>query len=194
MFQSAYKVAHSTETALLKVQSDIFNAIDKQESVLLLLLDLSAAFDTVDHIILLSRLNTRHGIKGNALHWFASYLKDRRQFIQVENTDHPLMSCNGECRKDQYWVQSFDTLYRVPLGDIIRKHGLQFHLYADNCQIYVSFKPGPNEKSASLLKMEARAKEIPAWMACTCNKLKLNRDKTEFLVFTCQTPPAPNNT
>ena len=69
MFQSAYKEAHSTETALLKVQSDIFNAIDKQESVLLLLLDLSAAFDTVDHIILLSRLNTRHGIKGNALHF-----------------------------------------------------------------------------------------------------------------------------
>ena len=102
MFQSAYKVAHSTETALLKVQSDIFNAIDKQESVLLLLLDLSAAFDTVDHIILLSRLNTRHGIKGNALHWFASYLKDRRQFIQVEIKDHPLMSCNGERRKDQY--------------------------------------------------------------------------------------------
>ena len=91
-------------------------------------------------------------------------------------------------------INTFDTLYRVPLGDIIRKHGLHFHLYADNCQIYVSFKPGPNEKSASLLKMETRAKEIYGWMACTCNKLKLNRDKTEFLVFTCQTPPAPNNT
>ena len=58
MFQSAYKVAHSTETALLKVQSDIFSAIDKQESVFLLSLDLSPAFDMVDHVILLSRLST----------------------------------------------------------------------------------------------------------------------------------------
>ena len=63
--KTTYKVAHSTETALLRVQSDILNAIDKQESVLLLLLDLSAASDTVDHVILLSRLNARYGIKGN---------------------------------------------------------------------------------------------------------------------------------
>jgi len=58
MFQSAYKVAHSTETVILKVQLDISNAIDKQESVLFLLLDLSGAFDTVDHVIL-----TKHAIR-----------------------------------------------------------------------------------------------------------------------------------
>lgn len=65
------------------------------------------------------------------------------------------------------------NLYTAPLGDIIRKHGLQFHLYADDCQIYVSFKPGPKEECAALLKMEACAKEIYAWMAC--NKLELKR-------------------
>ena len=63
--------------ALVKVQSDILNAIAKQENVLLSLLDSSAAFDTVDHIILLNRLRTRYGIKGNALQWFASNLTDR---------------------------------------------------------------------------------------------------------------------
>ena len=145
MFQSAYKVAHSTETALLKVQSDIFNAIDEQESVLLLLLDLSAAFDTVDHVILLNRLNTRYGIKGNALHWFASYLKERRQFIQVENTRSSSVELQWGVPQGSVLGPILYTSYTAPLGYIIRKHGLQFHLYADDCQIYVSFKPGANE-------------------------------------------------
>ena len=73
------------------------------------------------------------------------------------------------------------TLYTATLGDIIRKRGLQFPLYADDCQIYVPFKPGLNEESATLLKMEAFAKASYAWAAR--NKLKLNRDSTGFLVI-----------
>ena len=72
-FQSAYKMYHSCETALVRVQNDILRLIDSNCSVVLLLLDLSAAFDTVDHQILLPRLSTRFGIKGNALAWFESY-------------------------------------------------------------------------------------------------------------------------
>ena len=85
MYQSAFKVLHSTETALLKVQNDILRAVDDNKSVILLLLDLSSAFDTVDHLILLSRLSHRFGIKGNALAWFDSYLKSRKQFVQIED-------------------------------------------------------------------------------------------------------------
>ena len=81
MYQSAFKVLHSTETALLKVQNDILRAVDDNKSVILLLLDLSSAFDTVDHLILLSRLSHRFGVKGNALAWFDSYLKSRKQFV-----------------------------------------------------------------------------------------------------------------
>ena len=83
MFQSAYKVSHSTETALLKEQNYILRAVDDNKSVILLLLDLSAAFDTVDHSILLSRLSHRFGVRGNALAWFESYLTSRKQFVQV---------------------------------------------------------------------------------------------------------------
>ena len=69
----------------MKVQNDILCAIDQQQSVILLLLDLSPAFDTVDHDLLISRLHTRFGIKGNALRWFVSYLQDRKRFVQVND-------------------------------------------------------------------------------------------------------------
>ena len=80
------------------------------------------------------------------------------------------------------------TLYTAPLGYIIRKHGLLFHLYADDCQIYaVPFKSSSDEVSDALSKMEACAKKIYAWMACS--KLKLNRDKIEFLVIHAKRRP-----
>ena len=85
LFQSAYKAGHSTETALLRVQNDVLRAIDNGGCVMLLLLDLSAAFDTVDHSILLSRLSNSFGIAGAVYHWLQSYLSGRTQFVAVGN-------------------------------------------------------------------------------------------------------------
>ena len=82
-FQSAYRPGHSTETAMLKVHNDIKCALDKGEGVLLVLLDLSAAFDTIDHQILLLRLQHSVGIVGTALDWLRSYLSSRKQFVQI---------------------------------------------------------------------------------------------------------------
>ena len=65
--QSAYKKLYSTETALLRIHDDILRTVDRGYTVISLLLDLSAAFDTVDHGLLLHRLNTRFGIKGKGL-------------------------------------------------------------------------------------------------------------------------------
>ncbi len=76
IFQSAYRKSHSTETALLRVQNDILMETDKGNVVLLVLLDLSAAFDIIDHEILLNRLYTRCGIRGTTLKWFRSYITD----------------------------------------------------------------------------------------------------------------------
>ena len=84
--QSAYKKFHGPKTALKKVDSDIVTAIDSGHSVILVLLDLSAAFDTVDHTILTRRLSTRFGIRGRALDWFVSYLSDRTQYMKVNDT------------------------------------------------------------------------------------------------------------
>ena len=84
--QSAYKKFHSCETALVRVQNDMLCAIDKRCCVVLLLLDLSAAFNTVDHSILLQRLHSRFSLRGKALDWFASYLADRTQSVVINST------------------------------------------------------------------------------------------------------------
>jgi len=75
--QSAYKAFHSCETALARVHNDILVAIDKRHSVMLLLLDLSAAFYTVDHDIFLTRLHSKCSIPGISLEWFRSSLTNR---------------------------------------------------------------------------------------------------------------------
>ena len=75
-----------TETALVRVQNDILCVIDSKHSVILLLLDLSAAFDTVDHSIRLSRLSDRLSVNGTVLAWFESYLKSRKYYVQVEGS------------------------------------------------------------------------------------------------------------
>ena len=83
IFQSSYKEFHSTETALLRVNNDILRALDKGQCVLLILLDLSAAFDTIDHGILLERLVRYVGVTGSALQWFKDYLTDRKQNVLI---------------------------------------------------------------------------------------------------------------
>lgn len=85
-FQSAYRRDHSTETALLKVQNDILCALDIHQEVVLMLLDLTAAFDTIDHGVLLHRLEYRFGITGAALAWFRSYLSDRVQTVHIRKS------------------------------------------------------------------------------------------------------------
>ena len=82
-FQSAYRPGHSAETTLLKIASDLLLALDDGNVSLLALLDLSAAFDKIDHSILLHRLQHDFGIQGTALDWFSSYLTNHTQSISI---------------------------------------------------------------------------------------------------------------
>jgi len=84
--QSAYRAYHSTETAVLRVLSDILLALDSGDIAVLTLLDLSAAFDSVDHATLLQRLRTSYGLGGSVLAWFASYLSNRTQCVRLPST------------------------------------------------------------------------------------------------------------
>ena len=179
--QSAYKEGHSTETALLKVQNDLLVAMDNQRVSILVLLDLSAAFDTVNHRLLLKRLNDRCGVVRDALKWFESYLTDRSQTVKVKNVISKKMTLSCAVPQGSVLGPLLFLAYTLPLGDIMRKKGLQFHIYADDTQIYMSFTPNIDGISFSISRIEECIKDIEAWMMI--NRLKLNGDKTEMLII-----------
>jgi len=84
--QSVYRAHHSTETAMLKVMDDILLALDSANLAMSSLLDLSAAFNTVDHDTLLWRLQTSYGFDGIVTKWFISYLSGRVQYVRTPTT------------------------------------------------------------------------------------------------------------
>ena len=92
-YQSAYREAHSTETALLRVHHDITSALDKGSTVALVMLDQSAAFDVIDHDILLKRLEFAFSISGWALKWFGSYLQDPESVCLCREKCLQISSC-----------------------------------------------------------------------------------------------------
>uniref|UniRef100_A0A8P4G3E0 Reverse transcriptase domain-containing protein n=1 Tax=Dicentrarchus labrax TaxID=13489 RepID=A0A8P4G3E0_DICLA len=177
-FQSGFRVHHSTETALVKVNNDLLIASDNGLVSVLVLLDLSAAFDTIDHNILLQRLEHQIGIKGTALSWFKSYLSDRSQFVHVndESSINTIVS-HGDPQGSVLGPILF-TSYMLPLGNIIRNHSINFHCYADDTQLYLSIKP---DEINQLSKLQTCLKDIKSWM--TCNFLMLNSEKNEILVL-----------
>ena len=183
IFQSAYKQYHSTETALIRVQNDILQTIDQNGAVLLVLLDLSAAFDTVDHQKLLSVLSKQVGIKGKTLQWFESYLQGRTQTVCIKQSFSNSHKLNCGVPQGSVLGPLLFTIYTLPLADIIKKHGLSYHLYADDTQLYLPFNPqhqGNIDRAKTI--MEACIRDIRNWM--TTQMLKLNDDKTEVLVIT----------
>lgn len=180
--QSAYRQYCSTETALLKVHDHILTTIDQRKGVLLLLLDLSAAFDTVDHAILLNVLEKRIGVKGRSLAWITSYLEHRQQAVVVPDgkSDNQVLSC-GVPQGSVLGPLLF-TIYTQPLADILREYGLSYHLYADDTQLYLEFKlDNEISQEEAIRKTEVCAAAVRSWMAK--NMLRLNDDKTELLII-----------
>jgi len=182
LLQSAYRKFHSTETALLKVFSDLCKAVDEGNICLLGLLDLSAAFDTVDHHILLTRLNSSFGISGTVLDWFRSYLNDRRQFVSMSGCKSSFSNVRCGIPQGSILGPLLFILYTSPLTDIINAHGLWSHCYADDTQIYFYCSP---DQVINLTNSFSRCiADLEGWM--TVNRLKLNCDKTEFLWISSQ--------
>ena len=147
-----------------------------------MLLDLSAAFDTIDHVILLQRLRHRLGISGRVLDWFNSYLSGRSQGISINGTlsDKFLLECGvpqGSCLGPLLFV-----IYTSKLFEIVRNHLPQVHCFADDTHIYLSFQPDSSATSLSALQaIELCVGDIRRWMLN--DRLMINESKTEFILI-----------
>jgi hypothetical protein len=179
LYQSAYKQFHSTETALIRVQNDILRAMDDQQVCLLLLLDLSAAFDTVDHNILLTRMSNSFGIDGTPLAWIKSYLSNRTQSVIIDGVKSEPKALNCGVPQGSILGPEFFVNYASPIAEIIHRHGLGYHIYADDTQIYIFFSA--DDTADSVKRVEKCVAEIRAWMKQ--NILKLNDDKSELMLI-----------
>ena len=163
--QSAYKQNHSTESALLKVKNDILLNMEAQKITLLVLLDFSAAFDTVRHDTLLNRLTLSFGVDGKVLEWFASYLADRTQRVTVNDglsSAFPLRQGvpQGSCLGPLLF-----TVYTNKLFDIVSKHLPSVHCYADDTQLYLAFSPDvQGEDQAALNALHDCIHDLRNWM------------------------------
>ena len=178
--QSAYKLGHSTESALLSIKNDVHLAFAKGEATAVVLLDQSAAFDTIDHDTLLNSLSSWFGVSGVVLDWFKSYLSDCVQCIKIG-------SILSDAKKLLYGVPQGSvlgpilfSLYTTPLSKVIQNHpGISFQLYADDTQLYVHLTH--KNVASALDKLSHCLEDVKRWLST--NKLKLNPDKTEFIVF-----------
>ena len=147
---------------------------------ILILLDLTAAFDTVNHNLLISRLSSV-GITGLALQWLQSYLADRHQYISMGSHKSGIAPVDRGVPQGSVLGPLLFIIYISPLGQIIRNHGFNFHCYADDIQIYVS----TTSLSASAQAFSSCVRDLKIWLQN--NYLKLNADKTEVLLVGAKT-------
>ena len=135
--QSGFTARQSTETALIRITNDLLIAVDSGHISILILLDLSAALDTISHTNLLTRLSDYFGLTGKALSSFQSYLTNRKQFLTIGDSSSTPARVNQGVPQGSVLGHLLYTIYMLPLGQILRRHGLNFHSYAADTQLYL---------------------------------------------------------
>ena len=162
--------------------------LDKKSKAILLLLDLSAAFDTVQHAALLKKLEMQYGIKDTALSWFRSYLTDRSTSVKIGDARSRPIKVDIGVPQGSILGPLLFIMYTKDLQAIADKYNLGIHLFADDTQIYTCFE---TETLQSVTKrLQDCIGDIKNWMRM--NYLKLNADKTEIIVIHTRADRTPN--
>ena len=181
-FQSAYREHHSCETALLYIHNEAMWAMEKQRVMPLVAIDLSAAFDTVDHGILLNVLNKRCGISESALSWFESYLASREMKVSVGSEYSVPKDLTFSVPQGSVLGPQLFSIYASTLGDIVSCRECKLNGFADDHTLHNSFLAGDIEEERKCVNdIEETLLDIDAWMKS--NRLKMNSSKTEYIVF-----------
>ena len=165
----------------MRVHNDIMISLDNGNCVILVLLDLSAAFDTVNHDLLLSRLEKRFGITGTVLNWFKSYLCCRTQFVSINQSHSTKRGLlvgvpQGSVLGPLLYLL---PVYTAPISDVIASRQLNYQLYAGDTQLYLAFKT--DDVNLAIDRVVSCVSKISCWMEQ--NDLKLNPDKTDILLI-----------
>ena len=178
-YQSAYRTGHWTETAVLEVLDGIYTAADDKQISVLIGLDLSAAFDTVDHSTLIERLQSEFGVVDTALHWLRSYLGDRTQYVKMGRHRSDAVRLDVGVPQGSVLGPVLFAVYVSPVADVISQHGVRYHQYADDTQLRLSIRA--DNTAAGLTVLSACTADVRQWYMQ--NGLQLNLDKSEALVI-----------
>lgn len=174
--QSAYRKGHSTETTLLKLANDIYCTADNKARTLLVQLDLSAAFDTIDIDTLLKRLERSFGLSGAVLSWIRSYISGRSQFVRYGDSRSEPTNCKYGVPQGSVLGPLLFSLYIAPIASVIDSFGVDHSQYADDTQLYIALN-----RDGSTSTMEGCFSAVHRWF--TANGLSLNPDKSEAIII-----------
>ena len=179
-YQSAYRKNYSCETALVKFVSDILVSMEHQKVTAVVAIDLSAAFNTVDHSILLSVLNSRFGMTDVALDWFRNYLSPRSFKVKVGETCSVDQQVNFSVPQGSCAGPILYSAYASTMQDSVTA-SIAIHGYADDHALKASFQTGfRDEESRIITQLQQCLSNIKTWM--DGNRLRMNSSKTEFLI------------
>ncbi|KAI5102638.1 gastrula zinc finger protein XlCGF28.1-like, partial [Silurus meridionalis] len=180
---SGFRSRHSTESALLRVRNDILRALDGKSSVVLVLRDLTAAFDTMDHAILISHPQHVVSLQGAVLNWFSSYLSNRTISVVLNDHSSLVAPLSSGVPQGSILGPIMFSRYMLPLGQLISNHKVQFHFYADDLQIYL---PVILSDSSALDSLHNCLQDVKQWLSQKF--LHLNEEKSKYILFSPDSP------